>query len=201
MKRILTIAVAAVMMTFATNSFAQVQVGAGYLRGMDNIAMSSISTDLTSNGVYAGFSYNLPISGGLGIAPGFYYSFMFSNDNYEGVADAKIREHFANVPVYLNYRFGNGSNAQFFIYAGPTVQLGLASTVTVSLLGVSETTDRYKDSDYSRANLLVGGGIGMNISKFQITLGYDQGLFNLDTSNDGTKWTKSYLKAGIAYLL
>ena len=34
----------------------------------------------------------------------------------------------------------------------------------------------------------------------QETAGYDQGLFNLDTSNDGTKWTKSYAKAGIAYL-
>lgn len=200
MIRFFTIAVAAVMMTFATNSFAQMQVGAGYLRGLDEISISSVTSDISSNGVYAGFSYNLPIVGGLGVAPGLYYSFMFSNDSYQNIADAHIREHFANVPVYLNYKFGLGANSSLFIYAGPTVQLGLVSTVKTSVLGLSGTIDRYKDNDYSRTNILVGGGIGLNLNKIQISLGYDQGLFNLDTSDDGTKWTKSYLKAGIAYL-
>ena len=50
------------------------------------------------------------------------------------------------------------------------------------------------------AQWYIGGGLGLNISKIQITLGYDQGLFNLDTSDDGSKIIKSYAKAGIAYL-
>ena len=47
-----------------------------------------------------GFSYNLPISGLIGITPGLYYSLLFSNDSaLEGLLNAKVREHFVNVPV------------------------------------------------------------------------------------------------------
>ena len=203
MKRIITLIAAAVMMTIATNSFAQMSVGAGYLHAGDQVTLKGLEPVETGmNGAYAGLSYNLPISDLIGIAPGLYYSLLLSNDSaLEGLLNAKLREHFVNVPVYLNLGFNIGDNARLFLFAGPTVQLGLISTIEASAGSISSgKVDRYKDSDYSRTNVLIGGGLGLNLSKIQITAGYDQGLFNLDTSNDGTKWIKRYAKAGIAYL-
>ena len=203
MKRIITLIAAAVMMTIATNSFAQMSVGAGYLHAGDQVTLKGLEPVETGmNGAYAGLSYNLPISDLIGIAPGLYYSLLLSNDSaLEGLLNAKLREHFVNVPVYLNLGFQIGDNARLFLFAGPTVQLGLISTIEASAGSISSgKVNRYKDSDYSRTNVLIGGGLGLNLSKIQITAGYDQGLFNLDTSNDGTKWIKRYAKAGIAYL-
>ena len=110
MKRIITLIAAAVLMTIATNSFAQISVGAGYLHAGDQITLKGMDPIETGmNGAYAGFSYNLPISGLIGITPGLYYSLLFSNDSaLEGLLNAKVREHFVNVPVYLNLGFNLG---------------------------------------------------------------------------------------------
>ncbi|MBO6221347.1 MAG: hypothetical protein J6N46_05385, partial [Bacteroidales bacterium] len=67
MKRIVTLIVAAFMMTVATNSFAQMSVGAGVLHANDQISLKGIDpVDMGMNGFYAGVSYNLPIVGFVG---------------------------------------------------------------------------------------------------------------------------------------
>ena len=139
MKRIITLIAAAVLMTIATNSFAQISVGAGYLHAGDQITLKGMDPIETGmNGAYAGFSYNLPISGLIGITPGLYYSLLFSNDSaLEGLLNAKVREHFVNVPVYLNLGFNLGENSRLFLFAGPTVQLGLISTIEASAGSIS----------------------------------------------------------------
>ena len=195
---------AAVMMTIATNSFAQMQVGAGFLHSNESISMKGTDLgDIGTNGAYAGFSYNLPVAGTFGIAPGLYYSLLMSNESTSVVGvnlGSKTREHYVNVPVYFNFGFNLGESSKLFIFAGPTAQFGIASSSELSVGASSGKFDRFKDGNLSRTNVLVGGGLGLNISKIQITLGYDQGLFNLDTADDGTKIIKSYAKAGIAYL-
>ena len=205
MKRIFTLIAAAVMMTIATNSFAQMQVGAGFLHSNEQITLKGIDpVDFGINGAYAGVSYNLPIAGNFGIAPGLYYSLLMSNESTSVVGvnlGSKVREHYVNVPVYFNFGFNLGQSSKLFLYAGPTAQFGVASSTELSAGSTkSGKIDRFKDGNLSRTNVLLGGGIGLNISKIQITLGYDQGVFNLDTSDDGTTITKSYAKAGIAYI-
>lgn len=201
MKRIITLIAAAVMMTVATNSFAQLSVGAGYLHAGDQITLKGISDpfEVGMDGAYAGLSYNLPISGLLGITPGLYYSYIMCKDNLVGEVNTKIKEHFLNLPVYLNVGFNISDNSRFFVFAGPTVQFGLSSTTDTGVESKSLSGDRYKDGDYSRTNVLLGGGLGLNLRRFQISAGYDHGMFNLDTSGDGTKRIKRYAKAGVAY--
>ena len=129
MKRIITLIAAAVMMTIATNSFAQMQVGAGFLHSNESISMKGTDLgDIGTNGAYAGFSYNLPIAGTFGIAPGLYYSLLMSNEstNFVGLdLGSKMREHYVNVPVYLNFGFNLGQNAKLFLFAGPAAQFGV----------------------------------------------------------------------------
>ena len=202
MKRIITLVAAVVMMAFATNSFAQMSVGAGYLHAGDQVTLKGLeAVEVGMNGAYAGVSYNLPISDLIGVTPGLYYSFLYTKDSaFEGALGAKVIEHFVNVPVYFNVGFDISDNARFFVFAGPTVQLGLSSKATATVLGQSVDVDRYEAGGYSRTNVLLGGGLGLNLGRFQITAGYDHGMFNLDTEDDGTKRIKRYAKAGIAYL-
>ena len=203
MKKILTLAAAAIMMVFATNAYAQLSVGAGYLRASQSTTRGDVQLNAPSNGAYAGVSYNLPIVSGLSIAPGLYYSFLFSNDSEKILSlqyDSSFREHFANIPVYVNYAFPLGPNASLFLFAGPTVQFGLSSKVTVSADSDSIEIDQFKDRDYSRSNVLIGGGLGLNINRFQISAGYDYGLFNLNTADTGAIYRKTYAKVGVAYL-
>ena len=205
MKRIITLLAAAVMMTIATNSFAQMSVGIGYLNGSDKVSTGEVSTAMNSNGLYAGFSYNLMISDGVGLAPGIYYSFLYSNDSLFGIVDTKTKEHFINVPVYLNFGFDLTDNARLVIFAGPTAQFGLDSrteyqTNILEGLNASGKQDNYKESDYGRTNILIGGGIGIGIGRIQISAGYDYGLFNLNTSDSDITRIKSYIKSGISYM-
>ena len=77
MKRIITLVAAVVMMAFATNSFAQMSVGAGYLHAGDQVTLKGLdAVEVGMNGAYAGVSYNLPISDLIGVTPGLYYSFL-----------------------------------------------------------------------------------------------------------------------------
>ena len=183
MKRIITLVAAVVMMAFATNSFAQMSVGAGYLHAGDQVTLKGLdAVEVGMNGAYAGVSYNLPISDLIGVTPG-------------------VVEHFVNVPVYFIVGFDISDNARFFVFAGPTVQLGLASTAEGNVGSIKTgKINRYEVGGYSRTNVLLGGGLGLNLGRFQITAGYDHGMFNLDTEDDGTKRIKRYAKAGIAYL-
>ena len=107
MKKIITLIAAAVMMTVATNSFAQMSVGAGYLHSNDQVTLKGIDPiDVGMNGAYAGVSYNLPIAGIFGITPGIYYSMIYTNDSaFSGQIGTKIREHYINIPAYLNLGF------------------------------------------------------------------------------------------------
>ena len=72
MKKIFTTLLAASLMLLGTQAFAQMSVNAGYLNSTQSFSESN-SKSINSNGAYAGVSFNLPISGGLAVAPGVYY--------------------------------------------------------------------------------------------------------------------------------
>ena len=92
-------------------------------------------------------------------------------------ASSTFMEHALNAPLYLNYGIDLARDSKVFIYGGPTVQFGLASTTKLSG-GVGESTadrtyNNYDNKNYSRFNVYLGGGVGFQLSAFQITLGYD----------------------------
>ena len=209
MKKIITILAAAALMLSASNAFAQIAVGAGYLNATDKVKVGNDDTDANLNGAYAGISFNIPIAGGFAVAPGLYYSALFAKDDILSVGslkvDGKTTEHFINVPVNFNLGFDLAPDMTAFVFAGPTLQYGLASKTKVegSVGGNNGDydIDNYKDgSNYNKMNVLLGGGVGMNLmDTFQITVGYDYGLLDLNKSDD-IKRNKSYIKLGVAYL-
>ena len=196
MKKILTTLLAASLMLLGTQAFAQMSVNAGYL----NSTLATKSTSSNANGAFAGVSFNVPVAGGLAIAPGVYYSALFSkNTELFGFGTGTFQEHALNVPVYLNYGFDLARDTKFFIFGGPTAQYGLISKVLHEVGNVNATVNNYDDTDFNRFNVYLGGGVGFQAGALQITVGYDYGMMN-QYKNTDVACHRSNLKLGVGFL-
>ena len=199
MKKIFSTLLAASLMLLGTQAFAQMSVNAGYL----NSSRTKTNAKTTNaNGAYAGISFNLPLSGGLGIAPGVYYSLISGKElDLGSIATSTLTEHAINVPVYLNYAFSLSRDTNFFLFGGPTLQYALATNITGAseLIGKSGTTSMYDiDKDYNRMNVYLGGGVGFKAGAIQIIVGYDYGMMDL-YKDENRQGHRSNLKIGVGF--
>ena len=210
MKKFFSTLLAASLMLIGTQAFAQTSVNAGYLNSSQSFIESN-SKSINSNGAYAGISFNIPLAGGFGIAPGLYYSMITNKDSSSGTilgipvsASSTFTEHAVNVPLYLNYNLNLASDSNFFIFAGPTAQYGIASSTKLTG-GVGDNSavkkyDNYDNENYNRFNVYLGGGVGFQVSAIQITVGYDYGLMNLYKGENATNTHRSNLKLGLGFV-
>ncbi len=199
MKKLITVAAALIV---SISAFAQFQVGAGWLASQFTNGNGDSSG--LYNGFYAGVSYNIPIAGDIGIAPGAYYGLTFRNAD-----NVKSNHHQVSIPVMVTYGMDLGPGRLFF-GAGPTASIGIAwkSETTNSAVNsiidaldeaVGNTGNLYQDSDnLSRFNLLMGIVGGYTISSFQFNFGYDWGLLDLNKSNG--KLHQNLIHAGVAFV-
>ena len=209
MKKVFSILLAASLMLLGTQAFAQMSVNAGYLNSTQSFANSN-SKSINSNGAYAGVSFNIPLAGGFAVAPGVYYSMITNKSGGAGTilgipasASSTFMEHAVNVPVYFNYGMDLARDTNVFLYAGPTLQYGLASTTKLAG-GVGEFTadktyNNYDNENYNRFNVYVGGGVGFQAGTFQVTAGYDYGVTDLNKS-DNVEAHRSNIKVGVGFL-
>ena len=203
MKKVLSTLLAASMMLLGTQAFAQMSVNAGH----HNSTLATKNSSDNSNGAYAGLSFNIPIAGGLAVAPGVYYSLLTSKETasigsfLQG--SGTFTEHAINVPVYLNWGMNLASDMRFFIFGGPTCQYGLASKVKYDVssgsLSGSKTHNNYDSADFNRLNVYLGGGVGFGISSLLITVGYDYGMMN-QFKNTDVSCHRSNIKLGVGYV-
>ena len=206
MKKFFSIVLAASLMLLGTQAFAQMSVNAGYL----NSTLKTGNTSDNANGAFAGISFNIPLAGGLGIAPGVYYSMLASKSgdaasifgvNISG--SSTFMEHAINVPVYLNYGYDLARDTKIFLFGGPTLQYGLASTVkydgSVGTASGSRTYNNYDNENFNRMNVYLGGGMGFQISALQITVGYDYGMMNQYKGDNAANCHRSNLKLGVGF--
>ena len=195
MKKFFSTLLAATLMLLGTQAFAQMSVNAGYLS-------SSLSREnakaLNANGAYAGISFNIPVAGGLAIAPGVYYS-MINGENlaYGALPIGTMTEHAVNVPFYLNYGLELARDTKFFVFGGPTAQYAIANSVKVSdnLKG-----SNFDEKNYNRMNVYLGGGVGFQVSAIQITVGYDYGMMNQYKGDNAPTYHRSNLKLGVGFV-
>ena len=210
MKKFLSTLLAASLMLLGTQAFAQTSVNAGYLNSAQSFSNSDVKS-INSNGAFAGVSFNVPLAGGFGIAPGLYYSMITNKSGSTGSilgipvsASSTFVEHAVNVPLYLNYGINLSGDTNFFFYAGPTAQYGIASSTKLSG-GVGDNSaekkyDNYDKDAYNRFNVYLGGGVGFQVSAIQITVGYDYGLMNLYKGENATQTHRSNLKLGVGFV-
>ena len=203
MKKIFSTLLVATLMLLGTNAFAQMSVNAGYL----NSTLATKNTKDNANGFYAGVTFNIPIAGTFGIAPGLYYSLLASKEtgNIGSIVSGSgtFSEHAVNVPVYLNFGINLARDTKVFVFGGPTLQYGLASQVkydaTIAGVSGSNPVNNYDSADFNRMNVYLGGGVGFLAGPFQITVGYDYGMMNQYKGDNAVKCHRSNLKLGAGF--
>lgn len=218
MKKVLLIVAS---LLIGMQAHAQLVVGAGYLHNIENTKSKegkAIGDASHLNGFYLGASYNLAFGQHFGVAPGLYLDMLFQSKNvYEGSpisgipvagsASANYTEVALNLPVNLTCQFEVGSNATFFAFAGPTFQLGLMarSTFNVSAsvgpihYSKGDSYNHYGDKgDTNRFNLLLGGGVGVQVGDLQFIVGYDHTLLNASKLESVTTG-RHQIKAGVNF--
>lgn len=199
-KAIITIAIAVIA---AIPSFAQASIGAGYLESTKKVG----SVSSAQNGFYFGVDKALGNIGPFKVTPGVYLEYATSSEttDFFGLAGAsgKSTEMYLDVPVNFSYSV-DLEGAKIFAYAGPTFSLGCLSNIetSASILGKSSgvsNIDQYGDnSNYGRIDLMVGGGVGVDINVLRLTVGYNYGL--VDRDGGSADLHRSNLHIGVSFL-
>lgn len=202
MKRILSLAAAALLCISAAN--AQASFGVGYMNP------SHPATQDVLTGFYAGVDYNIPLAGNFGVAPGVYYNYGFKTTSNTlslfGITaggKATLAEQYIDVPVNFNIGLNLASDLTIRFYAGPTLSLGLSSTKKTegNIAGItgSNVTDLYDISKYSKFDVLLGGGVAFDYAQqVRISLGYNYGMINRHSEKN--PFHRNYLHMGVAYM-
>ena len=206
MKKIFAIVLSAAALLMGTQAYAQLSVGAGWLNSTEKTTVTSGSSSSTNsanlNGFYAGAQYNIPIVGGLGVAPGLYFSGLFgkrTDDLWLTTGESKFTELSLNIPVNVNYTIGIGSDFNVILYAGPIFQYGVSCKGEYTIGSTTSTTNYYEgDNHRNPFNIYVGGGAGIQAGAFQVLIGYDHSLTNMITQNNTTVG-RSQIKLGVGY--
>ena len=212
MKKIFATILAASLMLVATNAFAQLSAGLGYINATENTTYTNGDTKTTTptalNGFYVGGQYDMPVAAvsGLGVEAGLFANFLFGSEHSNGLfglgsGTYKYSDITLNVPVNATFGFDLAGDTNVFAYAGPIFQFGLTNKTSFQGDGSSNTTitDNFAGNDpRNRFNLLIGGGIGAQVSGIRITVGVDQSLLNYQTADKYTG-SRFQLKIGAGY--
>ncbi len=204
MKKILSIFTLAVALFAFGAANAQISVHAGYVQNnlvstYTNPLTSGVTYDtLTRPGAYAGFNYNISLTGDLGLTLGANLEYYTKSDSTI-LYNRKFQQIDLVVPVYLNYAFPFGDGYTFTVFAGPTLGLGLVnkSTYTGRITGII-TENNYYDTedatneDYYRERFTwaITGGVRANFGTFGLHAGYTYGMSDNFSSANTTGTSK-----------
>lgn len=216
MKKLFVSIFAATMLLMGTDAFAQLVPGAGYLFSHEKGVSEKTSEQevYKLNGFYVGASYNIPIVGGLGVAPGLYADMLFYNGSATLYGVFTTSQHYTelalNLPINLNYRLEVSDNFSLCAFAGPVFQVGLVARSTYNTrldyafihVNEGEAYNHYNsdNGDMNRFNIYAGGGLGFQVGDLLFTVGYDHNLLNIDKSSDeGWKTNRNQIKVGVNF--
>lgn len=200
------IIVAAAMLLVCATSFAQLNVNLGYAKSTDRYKAGNDLYSMRLNGFTVGLGYSVELADGLLFTPGVNYLFAGASDTVAGPVSLRgnVTEHYVHVPMTLSYDFPLSGSVKFFLFAGPTASIGIASNtkliVNVGPYKADEVVDNYKGNDYYRFDILLGGGIGLRIAdSYLFKVGYDFGMLNRSGVKDVTDHRR-LLTVGLSYL-
>ncbi len=204
MKKILSSILVASLMLVGTSAFAQMSIGAGYVNSKSTFSTSSGTSKYSapSNGFYAGLEYNVPVGDIFGLSAGVNFEYLMSKTYTLGsLLSGDFKEQYINVPVHLNFGADLADAIRVLVFAGPTFSYGLAAKVEGGAAGFTLGSDLYKDRGWNRFDVLVGGGVGLELmDKIRLSVGYDLGMFNRLPKDSNDKVNRNRMYAGLAFL-
>lgn len=206
MKKIFAMVAVAAGLLFAGNANAQLSINAGYATqaksytGTMPIFGSYTDRDTNMNGFFIGVNYNMPITGGLSVAPGIYYQNL-SNSTSTDLAlttlHTKSVEQAIAIPILFNYTIEVGNGIGLFGFIGPNVTYGLTKTGTMWLgdnMPEDPTIDYYGGDDPVNSQLNVFGtiGAGLKYHSLHLQLGYQMGFMDRTKSDNTTEKVNNF---------
>lgn len=203
MKKIIITIAFAVLAT--ASAFAQsLSAGAGYTsyKFSTKLGDNDAKKGDAINGFYAGADATVLNLGPVAVTPGIYFAYASATTTASALGFSQsgtTKEMYLDIPVNFSYGIDLGP-ARVFAYAGPTISLGCSSTYEFDGVIKTDPTDLYgDDSKYGRFDIMLGGGLGVDIACIRISAGYNFGMLDRNSS-DSIKYTRSGLHAGISYL-
>jgi hypothetical protein len=153
------------------------------------------------------------ISGNAGVevGPTLYYALkeniylnsgaMFSIKTFDFGRNASLNLYYIDIPLYVGYAFPLGG-LDFYAQAGPYIGIKLTESIEVNTSSDDDMVDEGSGIGSFNAGLGLAGGI--NIKRFKVELGYQQGLTNVydaQGSDDGNfKITLGSMFIGVSYI-
>lgn len=177
------------ILTMAVSSpgYAQISIGAGYLKTQATADYKNDSGD----GFYAGLSCRIPLVGFFSLIPGLYYTWTKGQEGEFSWSSFKVDSDFyvekaLIAPFHLQWGIDLPSDLRAFLFAGPSFQYGLKCQSLSDLDNKPRNLYSEKDSGltHQRWNVLVGSGAGlsfpiMSTLRVSLTAGWDYGLMTL----------------------
>lgn len=188
MKKILLMAIMTIMAMTATAQVEQgFRMGIRVNGGLSNVVADG---DKMSFGYGLGwiaeynFNSNLFLQSGIGLE---------NIAHKEDAIDGTLNAFYGQLPIHIGYRFNIGDASSFFVQAGPTLGVGLWGS-KIEWYGGGSTN--YFDVA-KRFDLGVGGRVGVEFSKFQISAGANYGVLE---AFDGVGGHNLSINLGLAYM-
>ena len=172
MKKTLILVLAAVAMLLAgANASAQVSIGAG---PATRIYFDKGADPYYAVGVQLNFEDSMRLSDVFAYSAGIDFG-TYRKKGYM-LSSTNLTEMYVDLPVRAKFYIPCGGGFDLFFFGGVVPSVCLSSNVRLE----SDKVSRFgENSNYSRYDVMAGGGIGAEIAeRFKIALGYDHGLLN-----------------------
>lgn len=156
------------------------------------------------NGIKIGLTTELDLKNNMSLLTGVLFNLVYS-DKLQKESNSEYVNylsygHFINIPVHFLYNLPVSKDLKFFTFAGPTLNIGLQQKLSTfstyhpinSAYDIpSAYTDLYK-SNLNRLDLQIGLGGGVQWKKYQLKVGYDWGLLNINRLTTGNLYQKDW---------
>ena len=190
------ILLAALLMAGATAS-AQVSFGFGPTTRIYYSKAHDVKDVNYTVGLQVSFEDSRRVSDYFGYSAGVDFGTYKKSDYF--AREIGLSEMYLDIPVRAKFYIPFSDDFQLFFFAGPSPSVCISSNIVSG--ADKNKTGRFGDnSNYSRFDVLAGGGVGCEIvERLKFTLGYDHGLLNRDKGNitdlhvAAAKFTISYM--------
>jgi len=190
MKKVFAIVALVAAMFVAGNVQAQNMVYVGY--APETFAYTNSSNNYS--GFMAGFSKNVAISKGFGVAAGAQFRMNTkSSDAFFGFGTGKSTQLLIDVPVLFNYSIAINRDLAITPFVGPMISFAVAGNTKTTFGNTNFDHNWYGDNGFlNRFNLYAVFGGDIRFNDFNIFGGYRLGLVDIDNNNNVTLKTNGF---------
>lgn len=116
------------------------------------------------------------------------------------IESLKMAPLYLQVPVHIAYKINTNETTKVVLHAGPYLAYGVGGNNSVTIKyndnTLSEDTACFGDQGFKRFDAGIGGGVGLELGKIIVDLGYDLGLVNMV---DGGSWKNQNASLTLGY--